>query len=177
MTDYPWYIELENGDVSLAQGDLVFNCPVINPPTQIEPANPVDVEIVEYNVIIISQSCDLDNDNITMVQVCPFFDLEDHTFIERSSNSRDKKKRKESIRQGNLPGYHLLNNNPPSGLNDFLIVDFRNTYAVHRLFLKAFIRQQTPRIRLLPPYREHLAQSFARYFMRVGLPVDIPPFK
>jgi hypothetical protein len=26
------------------------------------------------------------------------------------------------------------------------------------------------------PYREHLAQSFARYFMRVGLPVNIPPF-
>ncbi len=24
---------------------------------------------------------------------------------------------------------------------------------------------------------EHLAQAFARYFMRVGLPVDIPPFK
>ena len=27
------------------------------------------------------------------------------------------------------------------------------------------------------PYREHLAQAFARYFMRVGLPVDIPAFK
>ena len=25
-----------------------------------------------------------------------------------------------------------------------------------------------------PPYREHLAQAFARFFMRVGLPIDIP---
>jgi hypothetical protein len=32
------------------------------------------------------------------------------------------------------------------------------------------------RLRLLPPYREHLSQSFARFFMRVGLPVDIPSF-
>jgi hypothetical protein len=32
------------------------------------------------------------------------------------------------------------------------------------------------RLRLLPPYREHLSQSFARFFMRVGLPIDIPPF-
>jgi hypothetical protein len=32
------------------------------------------------------------------------------------------------------------------------------------------------RLRLLPPYREHLSQAFARFFMRVGLPVDIPPF-
>jgi hypothetical protein len=30
------------------------------------------------------------------------------------------------------------------------------------------------RLRLLPPYREHLSQAFARYFMRVGLPQDIP---
>ena len=33
------------------------------------------------------------------------------------------------------------------------------------------------RIRLLPPYRELLSQAFARFFMRVGLPVDIPSFK
>jgi len=31
--------------------------------------------------------------------------------------------------------------------------------------------------RRLPPYREHLSQAFARYFMRVGLPQDITPFK
>ncbi|MBD5492017.1 MAG: hypothetical protein HDR16_07880 [Lachnospiraceae bacterium] len=29
------------------------------------------------------------------------------------------------------------------------------------------------RLRLCPPYREHLSQAFARYFMRVGLPVNI----
>jgi hypothetical protein len=29
---------------------------------------------------------------------------------------------------------------------------------------------------LLPPYREHLSQAFARFFMRVGLPVEVPPF-
>ena len=34
----------------------------------------------------------------------------------------------------------------------------------------------TQRLRLNPPYREHLSQAFARFCMRVGLPVDIPPF-
>jgi len=29
----------------------------------------------------------------------------------------------------------------------------------------------------MEPYREHLAQAFARFFMRVGLPVDISPFR
>lgn len=26
---------------------------------------------------------------------------------------------------------------------------------------------------LMPPYREHLSQAFARYFMRVGLPIYV----
>jgi len=26
------------------------------------------------------------------------------------------------------------------------------------------------------PYLEHLSQNFARYFMRVGLPSDLPDF-
>ncbi len=30
-----------------------------------------------------------------------------------------------------------------------------------------------PRLRLLPPYREHLSQAFARFFMRVVLPVEV----
>jgi hypothetical protein len=29
------------------------------------------------------------------------------------------------------------------------------------------------RPQLLPPYREHLSQSFARFFMRVGLPIPV----
>jgi len=45
----------------------------------------------------------------------------------------------------------------------------------------AFVRQRAARaddrLRLLPPYREHLSQAFARYFMRVGLPQDIRPFR
>lgn len=42
----------------------------------------------------------------------------------------------------------------------------------------AFLRDQSmataKRFRLLPPYCEHLSQAFARFTMRVGLPVDIP---
>ena len=30
---------------------------------------------------------------------------------------------------------------------------------------------------IIPPIREHLSQAFARFFMRVGLPFNIPPFK
>ncbi len=44
-----------------------------------------------------------------------------------------------------------------------------------------FVRERAARtgegLRLLPPYREHLSQAFARYCMRGGLPQDIPPFR
>jgi hypothetical protein len=30
---------------------------------------------------------------------------------------------------------------------------------------------QHKRLRLLPPYREYLAQAFARFYMRIGLPI------
>jgi hypothetical protein len=42
-----------------------------------------------------------------------------------------------------------------------------------KYFIETIIKSKQHK-RLLPPYREHLSQSFARYFMRVGLPVDIP---
>ena len=59
---------------------------------------------------------------------------------------------------------------------DYLLVDFRTVYGVHFDTLLDLIRKSTRRLRLLPPYREHLSQGFARFFMRVGLPVEIPPF-
>jgi hypothetical protein len=44
--------------------------------------------------------------------------------------------------------------------------------------LKCFqYRAEKLHLRLLPPYRKHLSQSFARFIMRVGLPIDIPSFR
>ncbi|MCD6491242.1 MAG: hypothetical protein J7K59_02995, partial [Candidatus Korarchaeota archaeon] len=60
---------------------------------------------------------------------------------------------------------------------DYLVVDFRSVYSVPFDFLLELAQKRDRGIRLLPPYREHLSQAFARFFMRVGLPVDIPPFK
>ena len=56
------------------------------------------------------------------------------------------------------------------------IVDFHSVHTVPRVFLEGLIAERgTKRLRLLPPYREHLSQSFARFFMRVGLPETVKP--
>ena len=54
------------------------------------------------------------------------------------------------------------------------IVDFHEIFSLPLDFLSAWVRLYGgQRLRLLSPYREHLSQSFARFFMRVGLPEDI----
>jgi len=65
----------------------------------------------------------------------------------------------------------------PGHERDFLLVDFTRVFTVDASLVRELASHQDPRLRLNPPYREHLAQAFARFFMRVGLPVDIPPFR
>ncbi len=56
------------------------------------------------------------------------------------------------------------------------VVDFHDIFTLPRAFLESLlIERQLPWLRLLPPYREHLSQAFARFFMRVGLPQPIDP--
>ena len=81
------------------------------------------------------------------------------------------------MRRDELPGYHMLNKCELVDFNtDFLIVDFRNVFGVSIELMLKLAKTQENRIRLMSPYRERLSQSFARFFMRVGLPEDIPPF-
>jgi hypothetical protein len=172
MLDYPWY-EVINSNDAFLQGDFVDSCPIVIPPKKIE-AKSIKVEVNEYNVIILSQSCDLVYKKVKLVQVCPVCQ-----FKEAEQRFKFLKDRhiKNNLREGKVPAYHLLNKcEIKSFERDFIIVDFRSVYGVPFDFLSETLKTRGDRLRLLPPYREHLSQAFARFFMRVGLPVDIPAF-
>lgn len=172
MVRYPWY-ELIDGDTFPLQGDFISDCPIIVPNKEI--TGIIDATKRLYNVIIMSQSCDLENKKLDLVLVCPYWPLSEFAKYDSYYNSSGGK---EGLRRGYFPGYHLLNKCDIEGFEtDYLIVDFRNVYGVQFDFLIEFINEQNKRLRLLPPYREHLSQAFARFFMRVGLPIDIPEFK
>jgi hypothetical protein len=166
MNDYPWYGLTDGG--KLEQGHLLFACPF----DRVESSGEADRK--NFNIVILSQSCDLAHDKLEMVQVCPFWNLE--ALAQRVEYFRGKRGREE-LRRGNLPGYHLLNRcELAEKQTDFLVIDFRMQFAVTFVQLKLLATGQRPRLRLLPPYREHLAQALARFYMRIGLPVDIPAF-
>lgn len=176
--DYPWYALVEGA--SLLQGDFLDQCPILIPPDDFqiprseEPAE-IKVGLRPYDVVVMSQSCDLEQEKLDLVLVCPHWPLEqlaaDYDFLKSSRG-------KEQLRHGDMPGYHLL---APCDLSEarrgICVVDFRSVYSLPYSFVKNCAARSGKRLRLLPPYREHLSQAFARFFMRVGLPVDIPPFR
>ena len=174
--NFPWYGHVT--DNSLEQGDFFFTCQVLEQ-LRITPSNPGDKyhvtgNVSEYDVVILSQSCDLTQGKIETVLVCPHWTIEEFETIEPDINIRGYK---EKIRQGNLAGYHMLAScQLPNFISPIRIVSFRQVFGLPLDYIQDITSNQNTRLRLLPPYREHLAQAFARFIMRVGLPVDIPAF-
>ncbi|MFH2142477.1 MAG: hypothetical protein ABIJ97_08655 [Bacteroidota bacterium] len=177
--DYQWYEIFDQSDsVRLMQGDLVFNCPVVKPPSNYKNGGTPEIEIDEYNVVVMTQSCDLDNDKVNIVLVCPFYSWSE--FINNADDSVKSKKGQpklwEDLKKGALPAYHLLMVDKDSILKEPIVVVFKDIFGIHISSIKLHLKNSKNCLRLLPPYREHLSQAFARYFMRVGLPQNIPSF-
>lgn len=177
-TNYPWYC-LVDGD-ELQQGDILEDCPVFSPPTNLT-LNPLDQEAdfrwTRRNVIIMSQTCDMvkDRKGVTEVLLCLITDRSEHT---DPNDHLSTPGGMEQARKGQLIRHHVLNECKLENADrEFRIVDFRCIYTLPLDFCREFAAKSGNRIRLLSPYREHLSQSFARLFMRVGLPTDIPSFK
>lgn len=171
---YPWYWEV-SGD-GLEQGDILRNCWVFRPPENLASTEPPSSEFTreQGDVIVLSQTCDLMQGKLSDVLLCLLW--------ERKNTPADhflaQKGQMVNAQQGRFPAYHLLSNCELEGLAfDVMVVDFRSVYSLPVPFVKEFAAKAGKRCRLLPPYREHLSQAFARFFMRVGLPVDIPSLK
>src|SRR5437016_2359803 len=98
MSESAWYGVVDGG--SLDQGDVLRSCPRY----QVDPAGAVGRESLD--VLVLSHSCDLANDKLDLVQVCPYWPLE--AMAARVEYLRGRRGR-EDLRRGNLPGYHLLN--------------------------------------------------------------------
>jgi hypothetical protein len=181
MDEYNWYSEITSSD-EITQGDLIENCRIIAPNIEAydeimkddneDEEAEMDLDIIDLEtVVVLSQACDLSNDKIDSVVLCKVWSLRNlilaDTFYESS-------KARENLRQGKQPSYHLLNSYESEEKHmDLSIVDFRRIYTAPKEYLKKVAIKCKTRLRILPPYREHLSQAFARYFMRVGLPSDI----
>ncbi len=175
IATYPWY-DLVSGE-RLGQGDILESCPVYSPPEELAGSDSLSpiFEFEDRDIIVVSQSCDLivGREKVSQIVVCPIWLLAD--FVDGHLATL---KGREEVRRGVLPSYHML---AACELPDFQrgirVVDFRELFTLPLGYARKRAGLSDQRLRLPPPYREHLAQAFTRYFMRIGLPLDIPAFK
>lgn len=196
-----WY-EVVEASTRLTQGDIIFDCPIstwaeevkVNGASaasaEVPEATPqTEVlkkrhEIIAEDVIVMTQACDLEHGKVSDVVVCPHYALSyfrehiwkpDQERKQQKTNSETWQKHFKGMADGHLWNLCVVNSSAIEGhAMEHRVVDFHAIYTVPRDFLESLLKErQKPRLRLLPPYREHLSQAFARFFMRVGLPAPL----
>jgi hypothetical protein len=173
--EYPWYKIIE-GD-SLYQGDFLCDFEILIPEVSTQ-SEQVPAQYKKLDVVIMTQTCDIIQSKVESLLLCPCWDFWEFVAAAKEKGFNWGKDQREALRRGNIPGYYLSNEADQGELKMRLtIVDFHEVYTAPTNVVREFALRTGKRLRLLPPYREHLAQAFARFFMRVGLPVDIAPGK
>jgi len=169
-----WWTEID-GPV-LAQGDLLPRCfvPFFEPGYGLD-GGTQDVAVKEYDCIVVTQSCDLDQNRAPLVALCPLYSIKEYEAVNEAFR---KKGEWERVRKGRVEGLHLVaSTHIPDDPRACLVADFRTIYSLPITYLMEHASTLGRRWRLRSPYLEHFSQAFARFFMRVGLPSSIPPFK
>jgi hypothetical protein len=163
---------------SLAQGDLLARCAVPQFGADFGAGGEGTTEqltCAEQALIIVTQSCDLENSKVELVAMCPVHTLEEFEAINPRFKTKD---RREAVRKGRVEGLHLLSSpSDPDDNRSALVVDFGQIFSLPPAYLEKKAQAAGERPRLDSPFLEHFSQAFARYFMRVGLPSQIPQYK
>jgi hypothetical protein len=188
---YAWFEEVA-ATAPLTQGDLLCNCPALRWSYEPRPESQHTEDLQQLLVaeaadcIVMSQACDLEQGHLRDVILCPTYTISEYRPLWQSAmearhqtaTARSWSRFLDDISNGSIWNLSMINSHRPSDRDaletEVRLVDFHEILSSPRIFLEAWtIRAAVPRLRLLPPYREHLSQAFARYFMRVGLPLDI----
>jgi hypothetical protein len=186
---FAWYEQVPH-NTTISQGDLLRDCPVIgwsdDLRRQAESPEQLLGEAESVDCIVMSQACDLEQGHLRNVIACPMYTLAEYrplweqavTASRQNPTEKNWRRWLDEISAGRTWNLAMINAHAPAEAEalraEVMLVDFHEILSLPRIFLESWaLRVGLPRLRLLPPYREHLSQAFARYFMRVGLPVEI----
>ena len=164
------------------QGDLLRSLPVV----QVDEVDltgdaKVVTRVQTMDAIIVTQTCDLENTKIRNILLARVVAWEDfaaaqpaagNTAVTSSGFGRN-------LIRGDIPPLALLHERRAQPQLPWSIVDFRELHVISRAQLDDFVDQpgHRRRLRLRSPYKEHFAQAFARFYMRVGLPHEASSFE
>ena len=178
---YVWYALAEGSD-ALEQGDMLDKFPIINLPEGIadaaasgrmEDALQKSIPVQQFDVIILTKSCDFPKLTPTdEVILCPRLSYEEAARISKKVSGQDGWSK---LRRGHIVGLHLIDKCDLDGrVMPYQVIDLQRVFTSPLQVVRRHAARQGKRVRLCPPYREHLAEAFARQFMRVDLPIDLP---
>lgn len=128
------------------------------------------IGIHEADVIVATQSCDLQQRKVSEVEIIPVYPLTEWLFYEPAFFSQ-----LELVRRGHVPGLYLLPAWPRAPYHQAQvtrIVAFDEKRSLTWADLD--LLRQGGWLGLGSPYIEHFGQALARFYMRVGLPEDLP---
>ena len=189
-TNSDWYRWVPY-ETPITQGDLILSCPVLDwkgVSDQAEVAFEARLaglsECKQVDVVVLTQACDLQNSKVSSAIVCQHYSVQDYKSALNSQRtdqgkepltSREWQKFCSDVCSGYRWHLAMLNAKELGFVRtECRIVDFHKIFSIPVEFLNDFCKAtRRDRLALLPPYREHLSQAFARFFMRVGLPTGI----
>jgi len=160
---------------NLRQGDYLTDCavPIFPDPSVTSETQEVPIDV--FDLIVLTQSCDLEQNKVRLVAMCPIFSIQK---FEKKNPEFTKKGKWNEVRKGRMEGLHMLGAlNNPTNNHETLVVDFREIYSLPLEYLVNHATKLGSRWRLKSPFLEHFSQAFARFYMRVGLPSTIPEFQ
>ena len=158
ISEYPWYDVVEGED--LEQGDFIDECEVLVPSYSLTPVEEtaltnksiyrVKGKTNIYDLVVVSQSCDLENGKIDYVLMCPRWSYRDYA----EGNIEFKKTDKlEQVRQGKHHKYCMLSgSNQVEPPYDIQIVDLSTVFSIPYDTVKQMAKLNGKRLRLLSPY-------------------------
>jgi hypothetical protein len=150
----------------LYQGDIIDSCPLIFWDCEQKGDEVIrKPQQIDARVLVLSQSCDLENKNASRVQVAVVHETQWLVTegILKAGTIRD------AVRQHRVFGWYFLEQ---SNLLAESIVDFRDIHTVSRLLLDDLVSKDKRVCMIVSPYREHLAKHFADTFSRIALPAQ-----
>lgn len=171
---FDWYSVVSGA--ALEQGDILTAFPLYTVEHRAG-VGETEIEILETtrNVVVLTQTCDIENQKVSEILVAEVIDYEKAVAAGSATGYMKSEKFRKDAVNGALPAQHLLppHENPPMRWS---LVEFHHIYSSPLALAQQFAGSAGDRLRLVPPYKEHLAQGIARYFMRVGLPTTLHPF-
>lgn len=153
-------------DEPLSQADILDSCLIFG----LETAAGVDLEAAparwQERVVALTQACDLAQTKTTKVLVTLLHPAQSlvEPGVLKGPTIRDQ------VRRGLVFGWYFLPAAPAPIPVPESIIDLHDLHTVPRAVLERLIAEGKRVCRLLPPYRDHLAQHFAVTYMRIGLP-------